>query len=161
MNPIARRKALVLLAALTLAVFATQIALTQQLSIPSPPPQTRLPNPVLYLVDQQHYTANGKQWTRYMYAVMNYDVYPNQMFAPAPDLPPCGNNAKSARTWVDIYEQSGKKLYGFCALGKAEDLNKIWFALEEDVIPPSWIYIELNDRKTNTKYKSNLADTTP
>ncbi len=162
MNPIARRKALVLLAALTLMVFATQIALPQQLSIlNSPPPQTRPPNPVLYLVDQQHYTANGKQWTRYMYAVMNYDAYPNEMFAPAPDLPPCGNNAKSARTWVDIYEQNGKRLYGFCALGKAADLNKIWFALEEDVIPPSWIYIELNDRKTNTKYKSNLADTTP
>jgi hypothetical protein len=32
--------------------------------------------------------------------------------------------------------------------------------LEEGVIPPSYVYIELNDRQTNTKYKSNLADTT-
>jgi hypothetical protein len=162
MNPIVRRKALVLLAALTLVVFATQIALTQQLSISNPPPSQRppLPNPVLYLMDQQVYTANGKQWTRYMYGVLNYEVYPNEMFAQAPDLPPCGNNAKSSRTWVDIYDQGGKRLYGFCALTKNSELNKIWFALEEGVIPPSWIYIELNDRKTNTKYKSNLADTT-
>jgi len=29
------------------------------------------------------------------------------------------------------------------------------------VVPPSWVYIELNDRQTNTKYKSNLAETTP
>ncbi|MDQ1557256.1 MAG: hypothetical protein QOD32_316, partial [Pyrinomonadaceae bacterium] len=25
---------------------------------------------------------------------------------------------------------------------------------------PSWVYIELTDRKTNTKYKSSLAETT-
>ena len=160
MNPIVRRKALVLLAALTLVVFATQIALAQQLSIlklPQPPP---LPNPVLYLIDQEHYTAGGKEWTRYLYAVLNYEAYPNEMFAAAPDLPPCGNNTKSSRTWVDLFDQGGKRLYGFCAFTKNSDLNKLWFALEADVIPPSWIYIELNDRKTNTKYKSNLADTT-
>jgi hypothetical protein len=92
--------------------------------------------------------------------VENFNAYPNEMFAAAPDLPPCGKNTKSARTWVDIYDQSGKRLNGFCALGKSADLNQIWFALESDVIPPSWVYIELNDRKTNTKYKSNLAETT-
>src|SRR3954464_6594317 len=43
---------------------------------------------------------------------------------------------------------------------KPEDLGLLWFALEEGVIPPSYVYIELNDRQTNTKYKSNLADTT-
>jgi hypothetical protein len=161
MNPIVRRKALMLSAALTLVVLATQIALTQQLPLLNPPqPKPVLPNPVLYLKDQEHFTQGGKQWTRYLYGVMNYDAYPNEMFAPAPDLPPCGKNAKSSRTWVDIYDQGGKRLYGFCALGKASDLNTIWFAMEEDVVPPSWIYIELNDRKTSTKYKSNLADTT-
>jgi hypothetical protein len=36
----------------------------------------------------------------------------------------------------------------------------IWFALEEGVVPPSWVYIEMTDRQTGTKYKSNLADTT-
>jgi len=55
---------------------------------------------------------------------------------------------------------SGKRLYGFCALGKAENLGSIWFAIEVDAIPPSYIYIEMNDRETNTKYKSNLAETT-
>ena len=92
---------------------------------------------------------------------MNKDAYPADLFAPAPALPPCGMNRKSSRTWVDIFDQRGKRLYGFCALGKPADLNGIWFAMEADVIPPSWIYIEMNDRQTNTKYKSNLADTTP
>ncbi|MDQ5844031.1 MAG: hypothetical protein M3539_01895 [Acidobacteriota bacterium] len=120
--------------------------------------QRPLPNPVLYFMGAEPYEANGKQWTRYTYAVDNFDAYPNTLFTAAPALPPCGTNTNSSRSWVDVLDSRGKRLYGFCALGKASDLNKIWFALERDEIPPSWVYIEINDRETNTKYKSNLAD---
>lgn len=118
------------------------------------------PNPVLYLVGQEYFETGKKQFTRYMYAVENRAEYPNTLFAPAPTLPPCGTNKNAARTWVDVFDQTGKRLNGFCALGKADNLNGIWFALERDVIPPSWIYIEMNDRQTGTKYKSGLAETT-
>jgi len=118
-----------------------------------------LPNPVLVLTGTELYETGGKNFIRYRYLVHNSSEYPDSMFAAAPDLPPCGKNANSSKTWVDIYDQAGKRLYGFCAFGKASDLNGLWFALEEGVVPPSWVYIELNDRSTNTKYKSNLADT--
>jgi hypothetical protein len=118
-----------------------------------------LPNPVLQFMGRENYEANGKQWTRYKYRVFNLADYPNELFAPAPELPPCGKNAKSSRTWVDFYDSSGKRLNGFCALKDNLGLNQLWFALERDALPPSWVYIELNDRKTNTKYKSNLAET--
>ena len=161
MNSIARRKALVILAALILTLLAIQLVLAQQRSLFNAiPPTPPLPNPVLYLITQEAYTTGGKQWMRYKYGIENFAAYPNELFAAAPDLPPCGTNTKSSRTWVDIYDQGGKRLYGFCALGSPADLNKIWFALEEGVVPPSWVYIEINDRKTNTKYKSNLAETT-
>jgi hypothetical protein len=81
------------------------------------------------------------------------------MFAPAPALPPCGNNHNAARSWVDFFDQRGHRLYGFCALGNPNDLGEIWFALPEGQVPPSYVYIEINDRQTNTKYRSNLADT--
>ena len=119
-----------------------------------------LPNPVLYLLGQESVQINGKQFIRYNFDVLNKEDYPDDMFAASPSLPPCGTNTKAARTWVDIYDQSGKRLNGFCALAKAADLHGIWFSLEVDAVPPSWVYIELNDRKTSTKYKSNLADTT-
>ena len=119
-----------------------------------------LPNPVLYLVGTETYQANGKQFMRYKYDVLNKADYPAELFAAAPALPPCGLNTKASRTWVDFYDQGGKRLNGFCALSKASDLGSIWFALEVGVNPPSWIYIELTDRQTNTKYKSNLAETT-
>jgi hypothetical protein len=123
--------------------------------VPEPP----LPNPILYLTGTEAYSANGKNWIRYQYDVLNKDEYPDSIFAAAPGLPPCGLNTKSSRTWVDFFDSRGKRLYGFCALGKAADLQGIWFALEDGVVPPSYVYIELNDRQTNTKYKSNLADT--
>jgi hypothetical protein len=120
-----------------------------------------LPNPVLYLTGTEAYQAGGKQYIRYKFDVFNKSEYPAAMFAAAPSLPPCGMNTKASRTWVDFFDQSGKRLYGFCALGKPADLNQIWFGLEQGVVPPSWVYIELNDRQTSTKYKSNLAETTP
>ena len=119
-----------------------------------------LPNPIIYFLGPEYVEIGGKQMIRYHYDVSNKDLYPDEMFAKSPSLPPCGANTQAARTWVDLYDQAGKRLNGFCALGKSADLNKIWFALEADAIPPSYIYIELNDRKTVTKYKSNLAETT-
>lgn len=136
-------------------------------SVASAPPRPNavsaapaLANPILYMVDVEIYQANGKQFIRYKYDVLNKSDYSDAMFAAAPALPPCGANTKASRTWVDFFDQSGKRLYGFCALGKPQDLGSIWFALEVGVIPPSYVYIEMNDRQTNTKYKSNLADTT-
>jgi hypothetical protein len=122
-------------------------------------PQRPLPNPVLYLMRTELFQTGGKQFIRYRYDVFNKDAYPADFFAASPSLPPCGTNTKAARTWVDFYDQSGKRLNGFCALSKPADLSSIWFALEVGTVPPSYVYIELNDRQTNTKYKSNLADT--
>lgn len=120
-----------------------------------------IPNPVLTLIGQEQLQTGGKQLVRYNFEVFNKDQYPEELFAAAPALPPCGQNTKASRTWIDIYDQSGKRLNGFCALGKSADLERLWFVLGQDELPPSWVYIELTDRQTNTKYKSNLAETTP
>ena len=146
----------------TLLVLVTVLLVfsTQSFSSVINPRTSVLPNPVLYFIGQELYETGGKQFIRYTYDVANKDAYPDELFAASPDLPPCGQNTKAARTWIDIYDQSGKRLQGFCALGKSSDLGKIWFGLEIDKVPPSYVYIEMNDRKTPVKYKSNLADTT-
>ena len=119
-----------------------------------------VPNPVLYLTGTQVYQVQGQSFVRYTYDVANKDAYPVEMFAAAPSLPPCGSNTNSSRTWVDFYNgRTNQRIYGFCALGSPANLNGIWFALPEGTVPPSYIYIELNDRQTNMKYRSNLADT--
>ena len=134
-----------------------RIAIIQSTPQPNSNPP---PKPVLYLATLEAFSTGGKNYIRLRYDVLNKAEYPADMFAAAPGLPPCGNNTSASRTWVDFFDETGKRLYGFCALSKPEDLGKIWIAYEEGTIPPSYVYIELNDRQTNTKYKSNLADTT-
>lgn len=119
-----------------------------------------LPDPKLVFTGIQNYVANGQHWVRYNLRVDNFAAYPNSMFVPAPNLPPCGNNTKASRTWVDIYNASnGNRLYGFCALGAPLDLTKLWFAVGQRQRPPASVYIVLTDRRTNTTYKSNRVST--
>ena len=147
-------KSRALFAALLLAMTAG--AATSQ-TPPGPPP---LPNPILFLTGTEIYSTPGGTFQRFRFDVLNKNAYPAAMFAPAPGLPPCGANANSSRTWVDFFEnRTNRRIYGFCALGSPNDLGQIWFALPEGQIPPSYVYIEINDRQTGTKYRSNLADT--
>lgn len=122
-------------------------------------PKRGKPDPVLVFIGTENVTINGKEVTRYRFTVENRTDFARDLFSEAPSLPPCGTNTRASRTWVDLYEQSGKRLNGFCAIYSPEGLAGIWFAKDIGEVPPSYIYIELTDRQTNTKYRSLLAET--
>jgi len=110
-----------------------------------------LPNPVLKYVTQ--FPDAGL--IQVDLAVTNWQVYPAAMFAPAPNLPPCGNNANSSRTWVNIYNAvTNQVIYGFCALGAPVGLTKLWFATPPHQKPKA-VYIIMTDRLAKKKYISN------
>jgi hypothetical protein len=112
--------------------------------------------PNLVFKGTEAYTANGKQWIRYKLAISNKEIFPAELFAPAPDLPPCGSNTNASRTWVDIFNTAtNQRLYGFCALSSPQDLDSLWFAVERGTSPPQQVYVVLTDRRTNTAYRSN------
>ncbi len=108
--------------------------------------------PVLALREKREET----DFTRFMLEVSNYDKFPNELFSPAPDLPPCGANHNASRTWVDIYNgTNNQRIYGFCALSCAKDLTGIWFAIQKGQPIPGIVYIKMTDRRTGTIYQSN------
>jgi hypothetical protein len=124
-------------------------------------PAQAQPNPILYLTGTEYYSTSAGNFVRYRYDVFNKDQYPAAMFAAAPALPPCGSNTNSSRTWVDFFNaRTNARIYGFCALNSPSQLGSIWFAMPEGTVPPSYVYIEIIDRQTNTRYRSNNADTT-
>ena len=145
----------------SLTLLSATLMLTVTAGVGSSRADTGSPDPVLYLTGLDYYSTGSGTFVRYEYDVLNKASYPAALFQAAPSLPPCGNNSNAARTWVDFFDKSGNRLYGFCALGSPNDLGSIWFALPEGQVPPSWIYIEMRDRETNTIYRSNLAETTP
>ncbi|NYT02742.1 MAG: caspase family protein [Methanosarcinales archaeon] len=114
-----------------------------------------LPAPVLTLTGTEDYTTSAGEFTRYKLSVTNWNAYPAELFQAAPDLPPCGLNTASSRTWVDIFDLSGKRLYGFCALGNPSNLQSLWFAVKKGETPPQGVYIVMTDRRCNHDYTSN------
>jgi hypothetical protein len=117
-----------------------------------------LPQPILSFKSTEEYSgSDGNVYIRFRLTVDNRDQYPDDMFAASPHLPPCGLNNNASRTWVDIYNQSDARLYGFCALGFSENLDRIWFAVLKGNPTPSSVYITLDDRECNEIYTSNAV----
>ncbi len=87
--------------------------------------------------------------------VVNWNAYSPVLFVPSPNLPPCGLNPSASRTWVDIYNvRTGRRIYGFCALGAPADLTRIWFATPAAQKPRA-VYITLTDRLRHRRVASN------
>jgi hypothetical protein len=119
------------------------------------------PAPVLAFAGTEDYMVQGTPFTRFKLSITNRAAYPDSLFRPSPDLPPCGNNANSSRTWVDIYNgDTNQRLYGFCALSSADSLEKIWLALPRGDAPPKNVYVVLKDRRCAASYTSNSVTPT-
>ena len=119
--------------------------------------QSSLPDPELVFIGKQDAQSAYGEQTTYWLGVSNRSAYPDEMVAAAPELPPCGRNKEAARSWIDIFGKNGRRIYGFCALKSAEELNKLGFNLPKATNLKS-VYIVITDRKTGSKYKSNSVD---
>jgi photosystem II stability/assembly factor-like uncharacterized protein len=120
------------------------------------------PAPRLEYLGAEDITTPDGDFTRYRLRVANADRYPDSLFRPSPDLPPCGTNSNSSRTWVDIFDgTTNQRLYGFCALGGAADLDGLWFALARGATPPATVHLELRDRRCGQIHQSNTVDIGP
>lgn len=114
-----------------------------------------LPTPHLELLGTEDYSVGEETFTRYRLSVANWESYPPELFEAAPDLPPCGLNAESSRTWIDIFNQDGVRIYGFCALATSEELGDLWFAVKMGEAPPVSVYVVMTDRRCLLSASSN------
>jgi hypothetical protein len=112
-----------------------------------------LPKPKLVYKGKEDRTT----YTIYNLSVANRNDYPASLFRPAPDLEPCGINKNSSRMWVDIFDQNGKNIYGFCALTKPSDMDGLWFSIDKGKVPPKSVSITLNDRACSISSQSNVV----
>lgn len=120
-----------------------------------------LPEPQLVLTGMRNTVISGVQRLQYLLSVTNRHAYPESLFAPAPSLPPCGQNANSSRTWVDIFDQDENRIYGFCALGTPDNLSDLWFDAAMADPGMTAVRVKFNDRLCDREYRSNLVPVTP
>ena len=74
---------------------------------------------VQYLRTDSMPDVYGTLYRYHHFAITNAAAYAPELFAPSPNLPPCGLNTNSARTWMQIYSNpSGpfQQVYGYCGL---------------------------------------------
>ena len=122
---------------------------------------TKVPDPDLAFSGTEQYTTAAGEFTRFKLEVTNNAAFPEAMFEPAPNLPPCGLNNNSSRTWVSIFSaDDDRRLYGFCGLGSPSALTQLWFAVSVESFPPNSVYITIEDRQEGVTYRSKVVDLT-
>jgi hypothetical protein len=120
-----------------------------------------LPAPSLQYLGSTDYTTDAGDFTRYNLSVTNYAAFPDELFAATSEWGPCGLNQTPSRSWVDIFTDTGQRLYGFCALETSANLTGLWFPLPRGTTPPNGAYITIVDRacvsRTDVTYTSNTV----
>lgn len=111
--------------------------------------------PKLTLKGTETVTVHGTVYKRFKLEITNWKSFPNGLFTPSPWLPPCGLNPNSSRTWIRIYDQNNRPLYGFCSFNSNDDLTKIWFSVKKGDTTPKSVYVVLEDRECDIEYISN------
>jgi len=87
--------------------------------------------------------------------VDNRALFPNEMFREAPELPACGANPNSSRTWVDIVDgATDAPVSAFCALTSNSNLAQLWFMPRTG---QNKVYVVLKDRACQKIYRSNTV----
>lgn len=118
-----------------------------------------LPNPNIVYVGSEY-----NEWIDLYYheiTVSNRYIYDNSMFVASPELPSCGLNTNSSRSWIKFYEieEDGSEnyFYGFCALNSSNDLKNLWFtAISKNENKNLKLKLKLYDRLCDRIYESNI-----
>lgn len=98
---------------------------------------------------------------RYHLSFANDQDFPDELFDSTSDYGPCGANTTPSRTWVDIFDSFGSRVYGFCALPNNEALDLIWYAQPEGTCAPARVYVKFTDRSNGDTVTSNAVDINP
>ena len=94
----------------------------------------------------------------YKLSVANWRDFPESLFVPSPQLPPCGLNAQASRTWVEIFVVPGHtRVYGYCSLDAPSALVNTMYAPIPSRSPVTGVFIEMTDRLCGSSVRSNVA----
>jgi hypothetical protein len=113
-----------------------------------------MPKPRLEFVRVDDVTENGRSFRVYTVEIANRADFSDELFAASPGLQPCGKNADSSRTWINIYAD-GRRLNGWCAIRSNSELSSLKFNVPADMIQPTKLYVDLVDRRDGKLVKSN------
>jgi hypothetical protein len=114
-----------------------------------------MPKPDLRFVRVEDDTVNGRPIRRFTIEITNSSEFSDELFAASPDLPPCGKNGNSSRTWINIYGDGGKRIYGWCGISSNAELSLLKFNVFADTTQPTKFFVDFVDRRKGKIVESN------
>ncbi len=120
-----------------------------------------LPPPVVQYLGSHPIQTDAGNFIQHDLSVTNYASFPDDLFTSTSQFGSCGLNATPARSSVDIFQVGDPsiRIYGFCALNKAQDMTGIWFAVPVGTAPPASVFVQINDRACGATYTSGPVQT--
>ena len=117
-----------------------------------------MPKPRLGIISTDDVTDKGRRLRIYTIEITNRSEFSDELFAASADLPPCGTNTNSSRTWINIYVDNGRRAYGWCAIHSNVELSSLKFNVPADDPQPTKIYVDFVDRREGKIVKSNKIE---
>ena len=116
-----------------------------------------LPKPDLRFVRATDTEVNGKPYRMYEIEIVNRADFSDELFVQSPNLPPCGRNTNSSRTWINIYIDNKNRIYGHCGISSNGELSSLKFNVSAD-IKLTKISVDFVDRREGKVVHSNTVD---
>ena len=110
--------------------------------------------PQLGFIRAEDFTEKGRMLRMYTVEIVNRSEFDDELFAASPELPPCGLNANSSRTWINIYADDGHRIYGWCGIRSNAELSSLKFILPVDQPQPAKLYVDFVDRRNGKIVRS-------
>ncbi|MEQ1762152.1 MAG: hypothetical protein ABL984_03295 [Pyrinomonadaceae bacterium] len=117
-----------------------------------------MPKPKLKLAGVTDGANNGVAVRVYELEVVNRADMLDEFFLAAPALPPCGKNADSSRTWINLYDEKSVRIYGWCGIKTSGELGSLRFMMRATDPQPKKIFIDLVDRAEGVILRSNKVN---
>jgi hypothetical protein len=123
----------------------------------APPCDTPFPKPI---ANYKGASDGASGYFNISFGVSNFASYSNTFLTASPDLSACGLNTSASRTWLEVYTNTGVRIYGYCALSQNTQMQKLSFPWKKGTPLPKGFFIRLHDRRCNKIVQSNTVPIT-
>jgi thiol-disulfide isomerase/thioredoxin len=123
---------------------------------------SELPVPVLEVTGAETMDAGGMKITRFYLSLKNWADYPDVLFAPMPDLPPCSFNTTPTRIQVIVWSEDQRPLTTYCNVPDRGLLRRLQvMARTQGESSPTRVYVTVEDRRAQRTLRSEVVPLVP
>ncbi len=113
-----------------------------------------LRRPKLEVLDKEYDVINDKY--NVTFSLANHRQFPDELFSNAPDLPACGLNTNSSRSWVYFKDVDNSQNRSYCNISSASKLEIFSITYTGNI--PESVYLLIDDRRYDNQYISLPVD---